>query len=74
MTPHLPSLTARQLIAILIKYGFALDRQSGSHAIYIHPDGRCTTVPVHGKRNLGRGLLRQIMKDAGLDTDDLTGQ
>ena len=74
MTPRLPALTARQLIAILNKHGFVLDRQSGSHAVYIHPDGRRTTVPIHGKRDLGKGLLRQIMKDAGLDVGDLAGQ
>ncbi|MGC9994239.1 MAG: type II toxin-antitoxin system HicA family toxin [Terriglobia bacterium] len=48
-----------------------IDRQSGSHAVFIHPDGRRTTVPIHGKRDLGRGLLRQIMKDAELTVDEL---
>ncbi len=73
MSPKLPSLNARQLIAILNKHGFILDRQSGSHAVFIHPDGRRTTVPIHGKRDLGKGLVRQIMKDAGLTIDDLIG-
>ncbi len=72
MTPRLPAVTARQLVAILNKHDFVLDRQSGSHAVYIHPDDRRTTVPIHGKRDLGKGLLRQIKKDVGLDIDDLT--
>ena len=38
----------------------------------IHPDGRRTTVPVHGKRDVGRGLLRQIMRDTDLTIDDLS--
>ena len=71
MTPKLPVLTARELIAILNKHGFVVDRQSGSHAVLVHEDGRRTTVPVHGKRDIGRGLLRQIMRDADLSTDDL---
>lgn len=71
MSPHLPALTARELIAVLKKHGFELDRQSGSHAIFIHKDGRRTTVPIHGKRDIGKGLLRQIMKDAELSIDDL---
>ncbi|MCH7977654.1 MAG: type II toxin-antitoxin system HicA family toxin [Acidobacteria bacterium] len=71
MTPKLPSCTARQVISILKKHGFVLDRQSGSHAVLIHPDGRRTTVPIHGKRDLGKGLLHQIMKDAKLSTEDL---
>ena len=71
MTPRLPQLTARQIIAILQRKGFVRVRQSGSHAIFHHPDGRRTTVPIHGKRDLGRGLLRQIMRDADLTFEDI---
>ena len=71
MSPKLPSFNSRQVISILNKRGFALDRQSGSHAVFIHPDGRRTTVPIHGKRDLGRGMLRQIMRDAELTFDDM---
>jgi predicted RNA binding protein YcfA (HicA-like mRNA interferase family) len=71
LSPKLPSCTAREVISILAKHGFSLDRQSGSHAVFIHPDGRRTTVPIHGKRDLGKGLLRQIMKDAELTIEDL---
>jgi predicted RNA binding protein YcfA (HicA-like mRNA interferase family) len=59
------------LISILKRRGFALDHQSGSHAIFIHPDGPRTTVPIHGKRDLGKGILRQIMRDADLTFDDM---
>ena len=69
MTSKLPSFTSRQVISILKRRGFALDRQSGSHAVFIHPDGRRTTVPIHGKRDLGKGLLHQIMRDADLTLD-----
>jgi predicted RNA binding protein YcfA (HicA-like mRNA interferase family) len=71
MTPRLPTLTARKLIAILGRHGFASVRQSGSHAIYRHSDGRRVTVPIHSDRDLGRGLLRQIMRDAELTAEDL---
>jgi len=71
MSPKFPSLNAKDVIRILKKHGFILDRQSGSHAIYIHSDGRRTTVPIHGKRDLGKGLLRQIMKDANLTLEDI---
>lgn len=71
MSPKLPALVARDLVAILKKHGFVLDRQSGSHAIYVRADGKRTTVPVHGKRDIGKGLLRQIMKDADLSMEDL---
>jgi len=71
MTERLPSLPARKIIKVLEQHGFVLVRQSGSHAIFRHPDGRGTTVPIHGKRDIGRGLLRQIMRDARLTKDDL---
>lgn len=66
-----PKLNAKQLIKILEDKGFRFSRQNGSHAIYISDEGQRTTVPVHGKKELGVGLLKQIMKDAGLSTDDL---
>lgn len=71
MSERLPALDAKQLVKIIERHGFFFARQSGSHAIYHHPDGRRTTIPIHGKRTLGRGLLRQIMRDAELAIDDL---
>ncbi|MBI4611022.1 MAG: type II toxin-antitoxin system HicA family toxin [Candidatus Rokubacteria bacterium] len=71
MTPRLPQLSAHEVIRLLERNGFLLERQGGSHAIYRHPDGRRATVPVHGKRDLGRGLLRRILKDAGLSPEDI---
>ena len=72
MSPRLPTLTGQEVIAVLQRHGFAIVRQSGSHVILRHADGRRTTVPVHAGRDLGRGLLRQIMRDAKLTADDLT--
>jgi len=66
-----PAVTARQLIRILGQHGFIRVRQSGSHAIFKHKDGRRTTVPIHSSKTLGKGLLRQILKDAGISVDDL---
>lgn len=71
MSQHLPALPAEDVIRILQRHGFAQVRQSGSHAILRHPDGRGTTVAIHGRRPLGRGLLRQIMRDAILTVEDL---
>ena len=43
---------------------FSLDRMEGSHMILIEPAGRMLSVPRH--RELGRGLLRALIRDAGL--------
>ena len=73
MSRRLPVLTGQEVLAILHRHGFLPVRQSGSHVILRHGDGRRATVPVHAGRTLGRGLLRQIMRDTDLTVDDLTG-
>jgi predicted RNA binding protein YcfA (HicA-like mRNA interferase family) len=34
-----------------------------------HADGRVTTVPVHAGETLGPGLLRSILRDVELSTE-----
>lgn len=48
---------ARNLITVVTKLGFKFRDQSGSHAVYIHPDGRRTTIPIHPSQTIGVGLL-----------------
>ena len=69
---RLPILKPAQLIKALEKYGFARTRKSrGSHFRYAHPDGRKTTVPFHEGKDIGRGLLRKILKDADISIEEL---
>lgn len=67
---RLPVLKPREVAAVLAKLGFAEVRQRGSHKQYRHPDGRGTTVPFHGSRDLSPFLLRQIIKDIRLTPDE----
>ena len=64
--PGIPVLKPREVIAILNALGFVEVRQRGSHKQFRHPDGRATTVPMHGGRDISPILLRQIAKDIGL--------
>jgi predicted RNA binding protein YcfA (HicA-like mRNA interferase family) len=68
---RLPVLKPRELTSILQKLGFAEVRQKGSHKQFRHPDGRCTTVPFHGGRDISPILLRQIARDIHLTIDEL---
>ena len=68
--PPLPILKARDIIAALHKIGFETIRQKGSHVRLKHPDGRVVTVPVHPGQDIGRGLLRKILRDAELSRDE----
>ena len=65
-------MTASRLVRILEQRGFERVRQSGSNPILRHSDGRRVTVPMHKSKDLGRGLLARIMKDANLTTEDVT--
>jgi predicted RNA binding protein YcfA (HicA-like mRNA interferase family) len=69
--PKLPVLKPREVVALLVKHGFSCVRQRGSHMQFRHPDGRATTVPDHGGRDVSPTLLRQIARDIGVTPDEL---
>ena len=66
-----PVLKPREVVAILEKLGFTEARQRGSHKQFRHSDGRSTTVPFHGSRDISPILLRQIAKDIGLTVEEM---
>lgn len=63
-------MKADELIRALEKAGFRLIRQKGSHMRMKHSDGRVVTVPVHPGRDIGRGLLRKVLRDAELTREE----
>ena len=69
--PKLPVIAGRELITALRKAGFEPVRQRGSHIRLRHPDGRVITIPVHTGEEIGRGLLRKILRDADLSVEEL---
>ena len=69
--PKLPSLTPEKAIKILERKNFVLDRIKGSHHIYYHPETkRRVVVPLH-KRDLPKGTLLEILKQAGISKKEL---
>ena len=71
MSSKLPSVNAKYLIKVIEKKGFKKVRQSGSHAIYKNNSGVRTTIPIHSNKIIGKGLLKQIMRDADLTVEDI---
>jgi predicted RNA binding protein YcfA (HicA-like mRNA interferase family) len=55
---------------LLLRLGFLKTRQKGSHAFYRHADGRTTTIPFHGAKNLPRPLIREILNEIRVSIDD----
>lgn len=70
--PRPPRVSARELVRALEKQGFVLSRSKGSHRIYRHPDtGKRVTVPYHEGRTAPPGTLANILREAGIDRDEL---
>jgi predicted RNA binding protein YcfA (HicA-like mRNA interferase family) len=68
---NVPILKPREVVAILNGLGFACVRQRGSHMQFRHADGRATTVPDHGGRDISPSLLRKIARDIGKSAEEL---
>lgn len=58
-------MNGKELIKLLQKQGWVLDRIQGSHHILVRGD-QTLTVPVHGNSDLKKGTLHSIMKIGGI--------
>jgi predicted RNA binding protein YcfA (HicA-like mRNA interferase family) len=56
---------AREVLTKLQRAGFEVKRQSESHAVLRHPDGRQTYVSIH-TGDVPIGTLQSILKQASL--------
>lgn len=64
-------MTPKDLIRLLEQRGFVLKRINGSHHIFFHPESKkVTVVPVH-KKDLPKGTFHSILKQAGIDKDEI---
>ncbi len=66
--PKLPVLSGKDVIKALSKASFVFDHQTGSHITLVNSEGNKITVPNH--KELGPGILRAIIKQAGLTMDE----
>jgi len=68
----MPMLKAKDIIRVLKTLGFFEVRTKGSHIFFKHPDGRATLVPKHGGEDIGRGLLRQILREIKITSEEFS--
>ena len=66
--PRLPVISGDEFAKAVRKIGYIWDHTEGSHMILLHPSGRRLSVPRHAE--LGRGLLRALIRDAGLSREE----
>ena len=60
----------QKLIEVLQKAGFKVLRQKGSHVIMMNDKKTRIVVPVHPGKDVKPGLIRAIIKEAGLTRDE----
>lgn len=67
------SLSGKDLAKILEQRGWELRRIRGSHHIYTHPEATQVrlSVPIHGSQALKIGLLRHLLKQAGISENEV---
>ncbi len=65
----LPRLSGRECVKVLLRAGFRVRRQEGSHII-LRRDEPFAQVVVPDHVELDRGTLRAIIRQAGLSVDE----
>ena len=69
--PKIPPVKFREIAKALEKAGFIHIRTKGSHFYYRHPQTKATvSVPNHGPKILGKGLVKGVLNDAGIAVED----
>ena len=71
--PKLPAIKPRQIIRFLEQNGFVLDHTSGSHLIYYNPASRRRAVVPQHNRDLPKGTLMSLLREAGFSREELIG-
>jgi predicted RNA binding protein YcfA (HicA-like mRNA interferase family) len=72
LSPKRPVVEARDLARAVRKLGFELDRQKGSHAVYVRLSDRARVViPMHTGRAIHPKTLAGILEDLGITSDEL---
>jgi len=66
------NLSPLYLIKLLQHHGFVFKRAKGSHQIYHNQDSNKTIiVPLHGGKDLKKGTFLAILKQAGINKNEL---
>ena len=60
-------MDSRSLIKQLQAAGWRLRSVSGSHHVFVHPDRPGHLTVPHPKKDLGIGLVRKLLKQAGIE-------
>ncbi|MCS6996792.1 MAG: type II toxin-antitoxin system HicA family toxin [Casimicrobiaceae bacterium] len=66
-----PACKARRVLAALLRTGWQIKRQSGSHRTLAKPGRPDFVFAFHDGEEIGPRMLQRIAKHTGLSADDL---
>lgn len=69
--PKLPAITSGKFAKILRNLGFEIDHSTGSHFIFYNPKTRKRTVVLRHSKDLPKGTIMSIFREAGISRKDL---
>ena len=71
--PRMPRLTPNELSKKLQQLDFVIDRQKGSHAVFVHAldRSRYLVLPMHNTKTIPIGTLSHMLKTSRIEINDL---
>jgi len=66
-----PSTQARLVLAALLRIGWTIERQSGSHKVLARTGRPSLVFAFHDREEIGPRMLARISKHSGLRPEDL---
>lgn len=64
----LSNISGKEAVKIFKKFGYSVDRQTGSHIIMYHESRATLSIPDH--KELAPGLVRGLIRKSGISVDD----
>jgi predicted RNA binding protein YcfA (HicA-like mRNA interferase family) len=66
-----PTTRAKRVLAALLRIGWSVKRQSGSHRTLSRPGWADVVFAFHDKEEIGPRMLARIAKTTGLKPEDI---
>ena len=68
--PPVPLISTREAIHAFAKVGYEVNHQTGSHIILRRRESPYLHLSIPNRRELPRGTLRKLIRDAGLTVEE----
>lgn len=68
---HWPAVPARRVLAALMRIGWTLKRQTGSHKVLAREGWADVVFAFHDREEIGPKMLARIARNTGLKPEDL---